>query len=286
MARTQATSSEVVGQLSPAYVDTMAEFVENSLRSGPSRPAVVLADLLANAAVQTQQMPVPSPARPAARPRTPCSLISTSPAGISSMFPTATCFIERWHSADRRSGLREPAGDNRLLSGVLHRLGTMYLDPYSVGRTLRPGDTSEYEAQHQRWLDKALNGATAVNVSVSGEETAMPQPVDAMRSAEDLLREAAALREGEERGRSLKAEAEAMLWRQFLGDPVDDHAMVDILQEALGDLAWDRDPQLRLTVLNALQVKGVTVDPLEIDRVFERSLDSWLRGLRAVLAVN
>ncbi len=285
VARSKASSSDVVALLSPAYVEDLARFAEDSLRQGASQPALLLVELLASAAVAGRDAPVPAPGTAAQAARAVFAYIEVA-RGYLTDVPDGRLFHRALQLGRDEEQIARTTGDTRLLGSLLHRLGTMHLDPYSARRTLTPGDTTQYQDQHLRWLANAHQGADDFRVSVDGDDAAMPEPVEAMRAAEGLLGEAAGFREGDGRGRSLKAEAEAMLWRQFLGDPVDDQAIVGVLREALAGLAWDRDPQLRLTVLNALAVKGQEIDTNEVDHVFERSLDSWLHGLGAVQALD
>ena len=165
------------------------------------------------------------------------------------------------------------AGDRKMLGTILHRLGTLNLDPFIAGRSSEAYADSEPVARAN--LAAALGDAIA---SIDPAELALPVPLEALRLAEDYLRQAAELRTGDPRARSLKAQGEAMVWRKLLGDPMDDDAIAVVLEQALKELDWDADPQMRLTTLNGLRVLGRPVAG-GVERVFERSLDEWARGL-------
>ena len=76
------------------------------------------------------------------------------------------------------------------------------LDPYSVGRT-----SEAYAEADARWEQRRPPGAQE-----------MPDPLEALRKADELLRQAAELREGRGRGRALKARADALYGAEPAGE--------------------------------------------------------------------
>ncbi|KPI03532.1 hypothetical protein OK074_4899 [Actinobacteria bacterium OK074] len=90
-------------------------------------------------------------------------------------------------------------GDDDLVGQTLYRLGTLYLDLFSRARDL-------WWEEHRLWL------------SLGPEETlaGLPEPYEALDTAEGYLREAVALRTGAGRGYACKALAQALQQRGFL----------------------------------------------------------------------
>ncbi|MBT0773323.1 hypothetical protein KIH74_30540 [Kineosporia sp. J2-2] len=141
------------------------------------------------------------------------------PAGDSSSRPLTECrsaWLELVHlcvihrpdgalfASGRRAGLAaleaaRAGGDQALEGLLLYRLGTLHLDPFS-----RAGDL--WWEEHRLWL----------SLSPAPMLSGLPEPADALRTAESYLRQAAALREGAGLGYTLKALAQALQQQEFL----------------------------------------------------------------------
>ncbi|MEV0174392.1 hypothetical protein AB0I00_25120 [Streptomyces sp. NPDC050803] len=96
------------------------------------------------------------------------------------------------------AGARE-LGDDDLVGQALYRLGTLYLDPFSRARDL-------WWEEHRLWLSLAPEEALA----------GLPEPHEALETAEAYLREAAALRTGAGLGYTCKALAQAVQQQEFV----------------------------------------------------------------------
>ena len=157
------------------------------------------------------------------------------------------------------------AGDRERLATALVRLGVLNLDPYSVGRT-----SEAYAEADARWEQRRPPGAQE-----------MPDPLEALRKADELLRQAAELREGRGRGRALKARADALIWRRARGgdEQVAVEDLTAVIRAALDDLDPLGDAPMRLAMLNALRVHHQPYDVSELDGMLERSLDDWVHRI-------
>ena len=172
------------------------------------------------------------------------------------------------------------------LHGVLAwRLGALLLDCYTVNR--RPDN---YQGQFDAWVTRALHendpdlarllsGPTKFLGEPTKSETgsgrlvpAWPAPLDALDSAERLLREALPLVIPESRGFTLKAISQVLEWRGLLGGTADPDAIRNAAQQALDELPPE-DARSRLAVMGTLQRVGVNPASSELLRRIEHD---WL----------
>lgn len=275
-ARRLAAAREVVSDLTLAYVDAVTQHAERAAHEGAGLyRALLLQDLVVTSTAAAKGAVGANPDATEMASRAVLGYLEVARGYLISV-PDGRVRRRAVALAERLEEQLRLADDRRALSALLHRLGTLHLDPYTTGRS-----TEAFWEGHRRWMDElgvALGDSAA---SIDPQELEMPEPVEAFRQAEKLLEQAAELRTGGARGRSRKAQAEAMLWRRVVGDPVDEQTIAAALRAALADLAWDEDPQTRLTVLQNLRVLGQPVDLNEVERIFERSLDEWRLRLGA-----
>jgi hypothetical protein len=145
--------------------------------------------------------------------------------------------------AERAAG----AGWPRLQGLVLFRLGTMLLDAYTAGRE----PTRNYEHELSLWRERAhhqnephlrrllshsleLDDSGAAVWHPPGQR--MPAPLDALTIAEDYLRRAAPLVSDDRRGRALKALAQTLDFKRFLGGEEAEAEVLAVSGEALAAL--------------------------------------------------
>jgi hypothetical protein len=152
------------------------------------------------------------------------------------------CLVHRPDGALFASGVRggraalvgaRELNDDDLAGQTLYRLGTLYLDPFSRARDL-------WWEEHRLWLslgtEEALHG--------------LPEPYEALETAEAYLREAAALRTGAGLGYTYKALAQTLQQQEFLaragtggrgGTDTADHAraVIALCDQALGLIPAD-----------------------------------------------
>src|SRR6266540_3044894 len=96
-------------------------------------------------------------------------------------------------------------GSTGALGSLLHALGTLNLDPYGANRSHHV-----FEQEMQIWRARAVNGETWNHVNyydISAD--GYPDLQQALESACKFYREAAALKEGQDRARTLKALAQS-----------------------------------------------------------------------------
>ena len=113
----------------------------------------------------------------------------------------------------------------------------LHLDPYIKGRDPRP-----WALSLRRWNEGFYreHGASAAALPI--ESWQMPPIADALAEAERYLRLAADARTGRERGLSLKALSEAMMWRRFITEEIPDiSAAAEVARSALAELDPIRD---------------------------------------------
>jgi hypothetical protein len=97
---------------------------------------------------------------------------------------------------------------------AMHRLGILHLDPWISGRS-----SANYQNELRIWRQRLTD--TYGPSLATDPATALPQPVDALNTAVVWLRRAAPNRSGVARGRTLKALAEALVWRELAGGKAD-----------------------------------------------------------------
>ena len=270
-ARNRVTEPEVVRKLTPAYVDALADAGSRWARGLSNRQALLMADLLVASTDAANQ----GGASDAAEAMAAAGVAAYLEAARSYLIeiPDGRVYRRALSLGQALEARARRAGDQSALATVLHRLGTLNLDPFTAGRSSEA--YADYERQAQARLAAALGDALA---KIDPAELALPPPLDALALAQEYLRQAAELRTGDARARSRKAQGEAMLWRKLLGDQMEDDDIATVLEQALSELDWNADPQMRLTVLNGLRVLDRPVAD-DVRQVFDRSLDDWVRGL-------
>jgi hypothetical protein len=116
-----------------------------------------------------------------------------------------------------------------LVQMLTFRLGTLHLDPYTSDHA---ADT--YWQQHAAWLRRGMADLGLPPPSSSEEELRafMPMPVAALRTAEDYLRQAGEVRNGEYRGLALKALVQSLAYLLFFGENVSRGEIGQLAMEA------------------------------------------------------
>lgn len=125
-------------------------------------------------------------------------------------------------------GAESVAGNDYFLGAMLHRLGRLHLDPYTSDRRLQG-----YEHQHAMWLARLEAEYGDELIGVPEEELRVPEPVDALHRADNYLKEAVKLNEGNSKGKSLRARVQALEFLEALGEPVSGQELIDLASQAL-----------------------------------------------------
>src|SRR5271166_5665074 len=94
---------------------------------------------------------------------------------------------------------------------LLHRLGALHLDPYTADR-----GSLGYAEQQRAWHERLRQELDDDDETVPEAELRMPEPAEALAIARSYLRRAADLREGNDKGLSLKALAQACAWASIV----------------------------------------------------------------------
>lgn len=118
-------------------------------------------------------------------------------------------------------------------AGITHRLGVLHLDPYVAGRS-----SDQIRGQLATW-QKRLDEELAAS---PGEKNLMPAVEEALPKAVDYFRRASARRQGEARGKTLKALAQALVWQDILEMKVDASQIIASASEALSLLPSESHP--------------------------------------------
>lgn len=219
------------GQLSPAYVQALSRQGENWGQHGLWRKAVALHRLLL--AALDAATPVDAEVK-AMRGDATYAWIEIVTRALNDV-PDGRLFRDALKRGEAVIAEAQAAGNTRLRSGVLHRLGVMHLDPYISGRS-----SAGFEGQLHRWQQR-LETEFGVTVEAIGADLLLPPPLVAFHRAEEYLGAAAEPWSGRICAPSLKAMAEAISWRQCLGDTIDSERLRQVCDEALALLDPKRD---------------------------------------------
>jgi hypothetical protein len=153
-------------------------------------------------------------------------------------------------------------GDWRIRSALLFGLGTLYLDPYFAYTS-----SARVEDRLDAWLRRgALDAGPADDEAVAE----MPEPVQALHTAEGFLRQALALKPAGHRAATLKALGDVFLWRRQLDDEVDTAEIVGLTRDALAELGDSGDINVRVSLLDRLGYLGEQVDVSAAAPVLDR----------------
>lgn len=136
-----------------------------------------------------------------------------------------------------------------LRGAALHRLGVLSLDPYTSGRS-----SLNYAVEIEIWRRRLANDYSSALEETPEAEWLMPQPIEALRHAETLLRQAIDFRQGHEKGLTIKALVNDLDWRyRVLKDAtVKPNEVVQLAVQAMSSLAIEEDPAAMLDMMATL----------------------------------
>lgn len=192
----------------------------------------------------------------------------------------ATQYLREW--ADGRAlaearaigerALAALQGDVPRMGETLHCLGVLYLDPYAVHR--RPG---VYGSDIQAWKSRFIATFQQELNGVPQEQWAMPSAPEALATAEGFLRQALPLRTGNARAKTLKALAQALLFKAIAkGEPKPVEEIDSLCREALKVLDPRAEPQMVPSLVNMMETWGET-EVAMLRKVLEPSPDEMVR---------
>jgi hypothetical protein len=226
-----AREPDVAGAVSLLYLRSLALIARGLLKADKWAELTVL-QLITLAAADTL------PDVPEARPVRADVVLMTCSAAQRALLEAPDDFVYRTASTAARA-LLSATTDPEEQARLLHGLGTLHVDPYTVGR---PSDA--YQVAIDVWMRRSLPFRHPGPLVRSLADRGMPEPLEALQTACEYLRRAAALREGVDRGRSLKALACALAPLIKVLDHAE-HAneFCQIASEAHALLAADPDPR-------------------------------------------
>lgn len=158
--------------------------------------------------------------------------------------------------------------DQQTEGEILHRLGVLCLDPYNAQRSV-----ISYEQQIDAWRRTLLREAAEEVGFIPSEEWWMPEPIDALHTAEQYLRRAVEVRQGNDKGLSLKALVDTLNCRyHFVNDKsVDVQELCSLAEQALTALDQVRYLDYCVAVLAILMNFERSIEQIYLDR-----LEQWL----------
>jgi hypothetical protein len=253
----------------PVYGRALTRFCARSAQQGNWRGALALHKLL-QAAIET--LPQTAEYR-VLRHEASLDWIGIVTAALCQV-PDGRLYRRARAEADRLVEQVRAAGDKEYEGQLLQSLGVLHLDPYTAGRS-----SANYRQDLYLWEQGFIREYREEIGHLSEEEWRMPAVEEALRLAEQYLRQAAAIRAGHMRGRSLKALIQALEWLELLEQPVDPAEVTDLCRQSLELLDPDLGPQHRLAVMATLSRYEAPIDPSEVDRTLAASLDEYIRRM-------
>ena len=232
-----AAGPEVSGNLTPLYVQVVAERARVQSVNGDWPDAVTIFRLLLAA---LDALPDGGPGTPEMRRHGVVNWIETAGAACMAV-PDGRLFRD----ALRRAEAYLPTeADPAAAADAMHRLGVLHLDPWISGRS-----SQNYGNDIRIWRQRLAD--TYGPAVAADPAAAMPEPVEALTAAVGWFQRALPHRTGEERGRTLKALAESLVWREIAGGEADRAAVRAYANEALSLLPAARN-EAAIQVLRTL----------------------------------
>jgi hypothetical protein len=158
--------------------------------------------------------------------------------------------------------------DDRREAGLaLHRLGVLHLDPYTAGR-----NQLNYDFEMRQWRARMIEVFGTTLARTEQTEWIVPEPLDALATAENYLRKALDYRAGRDRALTLKALAQTLEWRASLGGAADVAGVVAACNEALALLDPRKDPRDCAALLATLDRANAAIPKAVLDGLLETPL--------------
>lgn len=139
-------------------------------------------------------------------------------------------------TGDKLLAFAAKAHDEGLLAEAHRRIGVLHLDPYTANRT-----THNFAAVEQAWRYRIVDALGQAAFAKLEKQVALPRTLDALKTAEKHLRKAVDLTAGHDRGLNLKALAQALVFRRFLGGKVAKKRLLEVIDEGLNLIDRDKD---------------------------------------------
>lgn len=239
LALNKAASADVGNALAPLYVDTLCAFAEQDAHSGNWRSAVQrMRLLLAAIDARTDDL---------ARSRIEDAAVSAwleVAARATADIPDGRIFFDAKRRGETVIKDALDLNDAARAARFQHQLGVLHLDPYVGGRS-----STQFHMQIQSWFGR-LDAEYGLESASWGppEERTLPAVLDGLEQAIVYFRAAETALFGERLARTLKALAEALLWREIAGGAEARKEIATIARRAL-DLAEGGDDEALVVAL-------------------------------------
>lgn len=271
-----AASPDLFWRVSPNYVRRMSVAAEDWAREGNWRDGVLLSQLVLSmldarkAALQIDQAEMELIAT--------VHWLDVVTRAVCEV-PDGRIFRDAVARGEKHAGIIVDPDGLYFPAAVLHGLGILYLDPYVGGRT-----NVNYEAQLREWRDLFRVTLAAENQFWDEETMSMPTPAEALQKAADYLGRAAEHRSGEQKGWTLKARLQALVWHWQVGLTPPKGEVERVGNEARQLLSKPEQPELEnLLNWNASKldpsVKGYASTAVDVAELLATPLDHWLESM-------
>lgn len=143
----------------------------------------------------------------------------------------------------RELGLRliadaETRGDQKAMGILLGRIGVLFLDPYTASRDL--SNRANYDLSISIWRNRLVD---EVKVGDGEGDAHMPEPAEALETAEGFLRRAMELKSGSLWGATATALIQGLLARAMLGAALDKKEVLTLIDRSLAVLVPGEDDE-------------------------------------------
>ncbi|MHA7776867.1 CHAT domain-containing protein [Roseibium sp. M-1] len=239
LALKKAASADAGNALAPLYVDTLCAYAEHDALGGDWRSAVQRMRLLLAALDARTDELASSKMRDAA-----VSAWLEVAARATADIPDGRIFFDAKRRGEAIIEEALKSDDRARAARFQHQLGVLHLDPYIGGRS-----SSQYHMQIQSWFGR-LDAEYGVETASwdPPEERTLPDVLDGLESAIGYFKVAEKAVTGGRQARTLKALAEALLWREIAGGPKAGKEIAATARKAL-DLAPEEGSEALVVAL-------------------------------------
>lgn len=143
--------------------------------------------------------------------------------------PDPSLFKDAVTRGERAATWLEQQGNSRAQATILNGLGTIHLDPYAARRDPRSLANELHDWRRRAFTGETWDGARYGDLEKEG----YPAPLAALETAAAYYKRAAALRQGRQRARSLKALAQTLGAVALFGAEVDRTRVAEVAREAI-----------------------------------------------------
>jgi len=194
--------------------------------------------------------------------------------------PDRRLFESAVSSGERFLKYAERRNEKRLIGFAMHRVGILYLDPYTANRT-----SLGYTDQIRVWQDSVKDKLGNELNGVPEAKWRMPGAEIALKSADEYFRKAIQKRDGSERGLSIKALVQTLEFRMLLGHRTNSSEIARLCKEGLSLLSPATFPREHAALLASLNrdsqgfVASTVAARLSIDEFCAKPLQQYVSEL-------